>query len=284
MRPRTAVATIILGLLLTVGVATSVYLQHRGSGAPTDAREGTRAVARERETQSFGDAIESLTRIVDEEIVERRALEEKVAELQSELSTLRRQLGVSVSTSPAGDRQNAVEPAAAAAAAVRSVDDRLIAVGFTPAEIEGIRRVEARMQMEQIELDYEARQEGWANTPRYYQALRAASGGGVLRAELGDAAFDRYLYATRGANRVAVSTVIENSPAATAGLRPGDVIHSYGGERVFGNQELTELRSIGTRGIPVVVDVIRDGQRLQLTMPRGPMGVQLSPTTVDPND
>ena len=139
--------------------------------------------------------------------------------------------------------------------------------------------------MQQIELDYEARQDGWVNTPRYYEAVRdAASGGGLLREELGDAAYDRYLFATRGANRVAVSSVIENSPAATAGLRPGDIIQSYGGERVFMRQEVTELRSIGTRGVPVIVGVIRDGQYVQLTMPRGPMGVQLTPTSVDPNE
>ncbi|MEM7501513.1 MAG: PDZ domain-containing protein [Pseudomonadota bacterium] len=285
MRARTA--AIAVGLLLAGGIATLVYVERSDPPQPgiddTDIRSSA-VRAGDRAPHSVQAAIESLTRIVDEEIVERRALEEQVTAMQTELSELRQLLGGGASASRANNRQTA-DPAAVAAAAERTVEDRLTAVGFTAAEIERVRDIEARMQMQQIELDYEARQDGWANTPRYYEAIRAAaSGGGLLREELGDNAFDRYLFATRGANRVAVSTVIENSPAATAGLRPGDVIHSYGGERVFMNQELTELRSIGTRGIPVIVDVIRDGQHVQLTMPRGPMGVQLTPTSIDPNE
>lgn len=285
MHARTA--AIAVSLLLVGGVATLVYVERSDSPPPSvhesNAADPT-AIEIGGEPRSLQDALESLTRIVDEEIVERRALEEQVTELRAELSELRQLLGGSASANRATARQES-DPAAVAAAAEQSLDNRLTAVGFTSAEIERIRRIEARAQMQQIELDYEARQDGWVNTPRYYEAIRAAgSGGGLLREELGDSAFDRYLFATRGANRVAVSTVIENSPAATAGLRPGDVIHSYGGERVFMNQELTELRSIGTRGIPVVVGVIRDGQHLQLTMPRGPMGVQLTPTSIDPNE
>ncbi|MEE8157099.1 MAG: PDZ domain-containing protein, partial [Gammaproteobacteria bacterium] len=75
---------------------------------------------------------------------------------------------------------------------------------------------------------------------------------------------------------------IETSPAQQAGLQPGDIIRSYAGERVFSSQQLVNLRSAGVKGIPVTVEIIRDGQLMQITMPRGPMGVQTRQVVVDP--
>jgi S1-C subfamily serine protease len=99
---------------------------------------------------------------------------------------------------------------------------------------------------------------------------------------LGDAAYDRYLYASGQPNRIAVTSVIQTSPAETAGLRPGDILLQYGGERIYSAQQLTSLRSSGARGAPVTVDIIRDGQPLRITMPRGPMGIQTELSLVDP--
>jgi len=45
------------------------------------------------------------------------------------------------------------------------------------------------------------------------------------------------------------------------------------GERVFDIRDLNELTLEGTAGQSVVVEVRRDGQQVQLVMPRGPLGI-----------
>jgi S1-C subfamily serine protease len=137
--------------------------------------------------------------------------------------------------------------------------------------------------MGQIELDDRARREGWVNTPRYVQESQDLStGAAVIRNALGDELYDRYLFASGLPNRIAVGSVIETSPAEKAGFLRGDVVVRYGGEKVYSTQQLVNLRSSGEGGEPVTVEILRNGQLLQLTMPRGPMGMSTGPTLVDP--
>jgi serine protease Do len=72
---------------------------------------------------------------------------------------------------------------------------------------------------------------------------------------------------------VNVGNVLASSPAESAGLRSGDEIVSYAGERVFDMRELNRLTLEGQRGESVLVEVLRDGQRQQLILPRGPVGI-----------
>jgi serine protease Do len=72
---------------------------------------------------------------------------------------------------------------------------------------------------------------------------------------------------------VNVQSVLASSPAERVGLRPGDEILAYNGKRVFDARELNALTLEGTAGESVVVDVRRDGQPLQLVLPRGPLGI-----------
>ena len=161
---------------------------------------------------------------------------------------------------------------------------RLAAAGFTEEEVATLRRRQGENQMRQVELDDRARREGWVNTPRYYEEInRLFDDTDPIRSELGDDAFDRYLYATGRPNRIRVTQVIETSPAEQAGFRSGDIIVSYGGERLFSTQQLTGLRSEGERGATVNVEIVRDGIPMQIAIPRGPMGIQTSPDLVDPS-
>ena len=103
-----------------------------------------------------------------------------------------------------------------------------------------------------------------------------------MRDELGDDGFDRYLYAMGRPNRVVVGSTMETSQARKAGLERGDVIVRYGGEPVYSNWHLVRLRSSGKLGAPVIVEITRDGQPMQITMPRGPMGFGGSQESIDP--
>ena len=94
-----------------------------------------------------------------------------------------------------------------------------------------------------------------------------------MRTELGEADYERYRAAMGQPTSVGVADVLASSPAERAGLMPGDEIVAYGGKRVFDVGELNALTLEGTAGESVVLDVRRDGQNVQLVMPRGPIGI-----------
>ena len=232
--------------------------------------------------------VESLVQILDQEIVERRVLAEQLEELRSDLTDLQETLGIRVNeafsaTSNSFDAGNSAL-AVDGTQGNQTIGARLAAAGFMPQQIETLRRREAEMVMMQVDVDDRARREGWFNTPRYFEELNNfANTVNPIRRDLGDDAYDRYLYASGRPNRVAVANVIETSPAELAGLREGDVILSYGGVRLFDTGQLTGLRSSGVRGDLVTLEIIRDGEPMRVTMPRGPMGINAQPEILDPN-
>jgi S1-C subfamily serine protease len=67
--------------------------------------------------------------------------------------------------------------------------------------------------------------------------------------------------------------VLASSAAERAGLQPGDQIISYAGTRVFDTRELNSLTRQGTPNESVNVTVIRNGQTVNVQVPRGPLGV-----------
>ena len=70
-----------------------------------------------------------------------------------------------------------------------------------------------------------------------------------------------------------VSDVIGSSPANRAGLKTGDRIINYDGNRVYTMWELKDMAFDGNPGEDVILDIERDGQRMQLVVPRGPLGI-----------
>lgn len=119
--------------------------------------------------------------------------------------------------------------------------------------------------MEALQAQYEARRDG--------RPEPAGLGEGALRAELGDADYERFLEAMGRSTTVSVAGVLASSPAERSGLMPGDEIVAYNGRRVFDIAELNELTLGGATGESVVVDVRRNGQTFQLVLPRGPIGI-----------
>ena len=247
-------------------------LSHRLSSDPSRATDPER----------LADVVESLTQVLNDEINERRVLGEQLAQLASDVSDLKQNLRARVQE--AFRVENQITDTQAEPAIEGSPQERYAAVGITPQQLQSIERLQAEAQMAAIDLDDRARREGWYNTPRYFQEAReVASGATAIRSMLGDDSYDRYLFASGMPNRLTVGAVIQSSPAQAAGFQRGDVIVRYAGERVFSNDQLVGLRSSGVRGEPVAVEILRDGRRLQLTMPRGPMGIAGAPTVADPD-
>jgi C-terminal processing protease CtpA/Prc len=243
----------------------------------------------EPDAQQLARMVDSLVDVLDEEIAERRILAEQLEQTRTEMNDLQQNLRARVeaafdtttdtaeSASIGRNRQNSREERE------QALQQRLVAAGFSREQVEYLERRQAEGQMLQIELDDRARREGWIGTTRYAEeSAKLTSGADVLRQELGDAAYDRYLFASGRPNRIEVASVIQTSPAERAGLRRGDIISRYAGEKIFSSEQLTGLRSAGDRGAPVVVDIIRDGQPMRITVPRGPMGIQTQQSQLDP--
>jgi membrane-associated protease RseP (regulator of RpoE activity) len=146
---------------------------------------------------------------------------------------------------------------------------QLVAGGFTETRAKQILALEDEVRMQALEAEYEAQRNGEA-FDRWNQSYDAQA---AFRESLGDADYEQYLQARGGESTVTVREVIGSSPANRAGMQPGDRILSYDGDRVFNMFELKSKAFAGSPGEDVIVDIERDGQRMQLVLPRGPIGI-----------
>jgi len=154
--------------------------------------------------------------------------------------------------------------------------DSLVAAGVDPASAADIRRRRDEFQLARLELIDRATREGWADSDRLGDGLEELDERRPdLRDELGDDAYDRYLFEEGGRNRVGIASVISGSAADVAGLVPGDVLLSYAGARVFRSRELQAATRAGERGEYVQIGVLRGGEIVAVDVPRGPLGVTL---------
>jgi predicted metalloprotease with PDZ domain len=147
--------------------------------------------------------------------------------------------------------------------------DQLIAAGFAPDQAQALIDRESQIRLEIMNESYEAQRQGEAFNPYTVQQAMQTE----LRTELGDDSYARYLEATGQPTSVGVAEVLENSVGQLAGLQTGDEIVGYNGERVFNLRDLQALTLAGEPGETVAVDIVRDGQPMQLYMSRGPLGI-----------
>jgi predicted metalloprotease with PDZ domain len=147
--------------------------------------------------------------------------------------------------------------------------NQLVNGGFSEERANQIMQLEDQVRMDALQAEYEAQRAG-TDLDRWDQAYNAQAS---LREKLGDADFERYLQAHGSQAAITVREVIGSSPASRAGLRPGDEIVGYDGNRVYSMFELRSKAFDGNPGEDVIVDIERDGQRMQLVLPRGPMGI-----------
>lgn len=94
--------------------------------------------------------------------------------------------------------------------------------------------------------------------------------GGYLGVQTVDVSKDNYSkFGLREVRGVAVEKVVENSPAAAAGLRDGDVIIRFNGEPITSTRKLTRMVSEVAPDHSVRVTVLRNGNEQELTATLG---------------
>jgi hypothetical protein len=118
---------------------------------------------------------------------------------------------------------------------------------------------------------------------QYRNELRELNQNSIsLRSELDEASYDKYLYHSGQNNRVEVSSVMAGSPAESTGFSAGDIILSYDNKKILSWTDIRQATLDGDINSYTNVDVLRDGERITLTVPRGTLGVQLNPLQMDP--
>jgi hypothetical protein len=269
---RKAIAAMVAGTVLTVA-AGARWMSHEPAETVEAAHQPGEAAAALSFDQSLSleARIRALEQAVSDERYARQVLQEELFILTGELETL----VTNRQPDAASGRSASIEQVEAAPARPRRQEgaggraERLVQAGFEPGQAEWILQRESQLQMEALQARYEAERTGDATN--YFQSRTAASE--ALRNELGDAEYERYLAASGRPTSVAVSTVLESSPAQRAGLVPGDEIVSYDGKRIFSMSDLTRQTLEGQPGEQVVVDLRRDGVSMQVVVPRGPIGI-----------
>jgi C-terminal processing protease CtpA/Prc len=230
------------------------------------------------------------------ETEERQALEGRLTRLTAEIAALRgggdphgaaaasaSEKKPALAALAANATTNAVTDAASDTSGITNMEGALVAAGVDATTATEIKRRDDELALSEIYLRDQATREGWLNTPRFNEEMAKINQQRTpLRAEIGDDAYDRYLAALDHPNRVAVNDVFAESPAADAGLQAGDVVLSYGDTRIFSPNELVNATRSGTAGEPVQLEIIRDGQRFEIEVPRGPLGVRIAASKGDP--
>lgn len=274
---------VVAGLIAGLGIAFWLQPSSEPSVA-AEAASGTASFARSDANAGVSEArLQALEDAFAAEVDQRVALEAHVAELSAQLEALGQRpargpaagQNAGAGPDPAVIEQRARVRREAAAATPeerqRFAIDRLVAAGFAPDRAEWINRRTQELRMQAMQAQYEAKRDGRPPPPENFEAT-------TLRADLGDQDYERFLAAQGRSTSVNVMGVLASSPAERVGLQAGDEIVSYDGRRVFDAQELNELTlggagASGSTSASVVLDVRRNGQNMQIVVPRGPIGI-----------
>ncbi|NLK87562.1 MAG: RIP metalloprotease RseP, partial [Clostridiaceae bacterium] len=114
-----------------------------------------------------------------------------------------------------------------------------------------------KMLGEEEESDSE---QAFNNKPKYARALTAI-GGPFANLLLAAVLLTAY-FSIQGYYTMEIGQVVENSPAAVAGIQKGDRILSYDGKRTHILEDVIQFLYI-SKGEPAIVEIERDGERIE---------------------
>ncbi len=215
---------------------------------------------------------------IDSVLAAWRNAEARLADLQARVVNVEQTLAGRISAAGESEPDRPAPP--------KTPDDRrqaLVSAGVDAKLADDIIWGESRLELDRLTLRDQAVREGWVGTDRYREEMSRLNGEPRdLRGEMGEQAYDRFLYLTGEDNRVGVSAVIPGSAAEAAGLQAGDLIEAYAGERLFAYNELRDRTTEGEVGELVAVRVRRGRGLVEVWVPRGPLGIRMEMTRAAP--
>lgn len=159
----------------------------------------------------------------------------------------------------------------------------LIASGINPDMADDILRRISQQDFRRLELQNLIQRSGPRERSEYSKELRKISRNKIsLRSEMGDDSYDQYLFISGQNNRVMVSSVMAGSPAESSGFQTGDIILSYDNQKILNWTDIRSATIQGDIGSYTSIEILRDGAQINLTIPRGTLGVQLESTQLKP--
>lgn len=159
---------------------------------------------------------------------------------------------------------------------------RLSGAGLSERDAADLKRLFDETELDRLYLRDQATREGWPRGRLARELAQLDERLTSVRDDYGESAYDWFLYAAGRPNRVKVEGILAGSAASEIGLRAGDHIYAYGGERMYRPWSLVQSTQTGRFGETVEVEVERGGERLRFTVPRGPIGVRIGRDTVAP--
>jgi hypothetical protein len=273
---RTAITAIAVGVtVIAVGAGVLLVIDETDGTRNSSVKPGDSPILATPsgfdQSQPLEVRLRALEQAVSDERYARQLLQDELFVLTAEIESLTASRPSDVAADQSGslERSDRAPPGSGRRTGAEVRVARLIEAGFPPGQAEWILQRESQLQMDALQARYEAERTGDATD--FLQSRTAASD--ALRNELGDADYERYLGASGRPTSVAVSGVLDSSPAQRAGFRPGDEIVRYDGRRIFSMTDLSRQTMEGQPGEQVVVDILRGGVSMQLVVPRGPIGI-----------
>ncbi len=161
--------------------------------------------------------------------------------------------------------------------------DNLVSAGVNPGIADDILGRMRQQQFRRMELRNLMRRNTSSDTRQYRDELRELDENRIsLRSELGDDNYDQYLIVSGLNNRVKVFSVVAGSPAELNGVQKDDVILYYGDQKIMNVYDVQQAALGDDNGGFVNVEILRDGNRMNLTVPRGTLDVRLHAMQLDP--
>ncbi len=154
----------------------------------------------------------------------------------------------------------------------------LVAAGVDEQTISRITQRNDEYELARLDLIDRASREGWRRSDEFREEISKLDDERLdVRSEIGESAYDIYLYESGRSNRVAIESIINGSAAQLAGVEVSDVVVSYDNQLIFTARELQQATRTGNRGETIEITVRRAGEgELPFSITRGPLGVTLS--------
>jgi hypothetical protein len=220
-----------------------------------------------------------LQRSLQDETRARRALEKKLDRLVRRVA----EMGAAMEASPGTVAANDAITNDAEVAGQGWFDEQaLIEGGMDSVQASQLKAFFEQLEMERLYLRDQAAREGWDRARLRDEFRQLDDKEESLRDQLGESAYDAYLYASGQSNRVAVTSVLASAQAGQAGIEAGDHILRYDNQRVYNWQDLRTATTSGDISDVVEVEVDRDGETLQFYLARGPLGIRMDSLSVAP--
>lgn len=262
----TALACLVIGLL-----AFGAGWKRGKPGTPRD-----EPTVKEDRLERLNERVDRLAERLDEEAARHAALEERLTSALEERP-------VDPGRGSATPAHRVANPMREARPASGFDPEPLLAAGFFQRDVEAYAEALDDVELRRLALRDRAAREGWIQTPRYAAESRDLSAELVAAREAyGEEFSDWALFASGQPNRLRIGDVISGSPAAAAGLEPGDILERYADSRILALADLHELTIAGRSGETTSIEVLRNGSVFRFTIPRGPLGVRVDPTHQEP--